>query len=166
MKVTIIIGLVVVLVGLAIWFATWVITQEEKAQKEYRNSLFNQLGGIRNKLYPRDYEKTPILMEFNEISKKILKLEDNFATRRDNMRLLDSLSYHEINALKKVWNALNLGIPITEENIQNALGEINRELKKHYKEFCELQTADIQQETFILKTIRQKELERVELEGK
>lgn len=159
---TIFLGAISIVLG--IWAIRKMIVEYKEEEQEYENSLFNQLKRIRKRGSYYEFEKTQIGKNFNEISEKILKLEGNHLTNWDNMRLIDSLTYHENNALKKVGDALNLGIPITDQNIQNALGEVTRELKKHYKEFCELQTADIQQETYILKTLRQKELERLEVE--
>ena len=141
--------------------------ETEKEEKEYNKSLFRYLRSIEDKIlrfhnHRRD-KFDEVQKEFDEISNKILKL-DNRHSGIKNMRLIDSLAYHEINALKKVNESLNVGILLSDEKIQNALEEITKGLNKHYKEFCELQTAGVEEETHILKVLEQKEKERNVLE--
>lgn len=151
--------------------------EEEKERKEYNKSLFKYLSNMNKKIY--QFNKNSylgldgVLGEFYEISSKIKNLDGSYSFDEKlslpeqvikNMRLIDSLTYHEINALKKVNKSLNIGILLTDEKIQDALVEITKGLNKHYKEFCDLQNAEVVEETYILKMLDKKENERLEYE--
>lgn len=153
--------LIVVGGGIVIYIMGFIA--EEKEKDEYKKSLFRCLNAIDYKILSQyDLEKCErirVIREFRDISKNILKL-DNRHSGIKNMRLIDSLSYHEKNALEKVNKSLDVGILLTDEKINNALVEITKGLNKIYKEFCDLQTADIEEEIYILKVLEQKEKER------
>ncbi len=142
--------------------------EEHKEEKEYNKSLFRYLRDIDDKILSfHNYKREKfdeVQKEFHEISYKILKL-DNRDSGIKNMRLIDSLTYHEKNALLEVEKTLGIGIMLTDEKIQNALVEITKGLNKHYMEFCNRQTADVEEETYILKMLEQKEKERLEIKN-
>ena len=79
------------------------------------------------------------------------------------MHLIDSLAYHEKHALIKVVDSLNVGVLLSNENIQDALIKITEGLNKHYVEFCSKQTSEVEEETYILKVLQRKESERMKL---
>jgi len=137
----------------------------EKEEEEYKKSLFRYLKILNEKIL-KEYRYKEIddevINEFRDISRKILKLNYNDLTKISNMRLVDSLAYHELNALKELNKALNIGVLLTDEKIQEALAEITKGLNKHYAEFCHIKTANVEEETYILKTLEQKKSERLD----
>lgn len=159
-------------IGAGVFIYIMAYLETEKEKEEYNKSLFKYLRNMDEKIYrfnKHSYlELDEVLGEFHEISRKILNLDDSYLRLTEqvikNMRLIDSLAYHEINALKKVNKSLNIGILLSDEKIQNALVEITKGLNKHYKKFCDLKTAEVEEETFILKILEQKEKERKLLE--
>lgn len=54
----------------------------------------------------------------------------------DNMKSIDSLAYHELNALKEVATQVEKGIPLSDKNIHYALIQITDGLNKQFNEFC------------------------------
>ncbi|RKJ75247.1 hypothetical protein D7X33_17720 [Butyricicoccus sp. 1XD8-22] len=131
-----------------------------KEEESYQNSLFRQL----KRLYLTKSDITdPVLEAYNTIRYKILNLETRNKFRMENMKLIDSLTFHELNALKEVANQVERGIPLSDTNIKNALIQITDGLNKQFNEFCKLQTIGVQQETLILETLKQREEERQEL---
>lgn len=132
-----------------------------KEDKEYAKSLFKQLKDID---YCSDNHTEKVLTDFKDIKKKILKLDSNYSVQQTNMQLIDSLAEHEIIALRTIADALKTGVPITDETIIEALIEVVAGLNRHYKEFCRLQTANVQHETFILRKVQQNEADRLEFE--
>lgn len=143
---------------------SWIEVKKEEA--EYNKSLFRYLKILQNKILKEYRQKEPdeVIKEFSEISKKILRLNNSHSTKIKigNMRLIDSLTYHELKALKKVNESLNVGVLLTDEKIQEALVVITKGLDKQYTEFCHLKTADVEEETYILKVLEQKKSERLD----
>jgi len=138
----------------------------EEEKEEYKKSLFRYLNILQNKIL-KEYsylnkEPDEVIKEYRDISRKILRLNNNNSTKIDNMRLIDSLAYHELNALKEVNKSLNVGVLLTDEKIQKALIEITKGLNKHYAEFCNIKTANVEEETYILKILEQKKSERLD----
>lgn len=138
--------------------------QVEEEKEEYKKSLFRYLNILQDKIIKEYRNKEPdeVIKAFRDISGKILRLDNNNSTKIDNMRLIDSLAHHELNALKEVNKSLNVGVLLTDEKIQEALIEITKGLNKHYAEFCNIKTANVEEETYILKTLEQKKKERLD----
>ena len=137
--------------------------QVEEEKEEYKKSLFRYLNILQDKILIEYRNKEPdeVIKEFRDITRKILRLNNNNSTKIDNMRLINSLAYHELNALKEVNKSLNVGVLLTDEKIQKALIEVTKGLNKHYDEFCNIKTANVEEETYILKTLEQKKSERL-----
>lgn len=164
-QITVILCVLIILLIVSI-FTYWYIkasNEVEKEKEEYNKSLFRYLNNLDDKIrwQYNGEERNEVIKEFIDISEKILKLDNNHS-KIDNMRLIDSLAYHELNALKKVNKSLNVGVLLTDEKIQDALVEITKGLNNHYAEFCRVKTADVEEETYILKVLQQRELERLE----
>lgn len=140
-----------------------------KDQGEYNKSLFNYLHDVKDEMRRFHGHKkenfNEIEREFYDISEKILNFDNSFPSfdkeTIDNMRLFNSMAYHELNALKMVRKSLGIGVPPTDENIQNALFEITKGLKEHYAKFCDIKTAGVKEEIDILKKLQEKKAERM-----
>lgn len=168
-KVLVILGAVFVLaiVILAIYLKIAENIRVEKEIEEHKKSLFRYLQDIEHKILSfHNYDRKKldgVHKDFCEINWKILELYNKNSGIK-TMRFMDSLAYHEKNALIKVVDALNVGVLLTDAKIQGALIEITEGLNKHYAEFCNIQTSDVEEETYILKVLQQKESERLELQ--